>query len=364
MRANRLKKFLLAAFAAAVIAAIVLTSLGFGGGKTVFASIGWGDGESGTATSTGLLPATVEVTKDSLQQTQQVGGILSRGEPVPLIAQGSSGVVTWIAEPGSVVELGDPVYKVDGKPVVLIHGTIPPYRTLQVGVVGPDVKQLESSLKEMGFTGFTVDEIFDSATANTVWAWQSKVGLEPTGYVTVDQIAVADGDIRIALQGLAVGSHLAGGANQTVVSYTGRKKYVTVPLDVSLQHLVAEGNAAIVTLPDGTKVSGKVSFVDAVAQTIEDKQIIEVHVDVKDQKALGALEAAPVTVELVTGTRKNVLTVPINALVALSGGGYGLEVVQNGQTSYVAVKTGMFAGGMVEVSGTGIAEGTTVGVAK
>jgi multidrug efflux system membrane fusion protein len=58
-----------------------------------------------------------------------------------------------------------------------------------------------------------------------------------------------------------------------------------------------------------------------------------------------------------------VLAVPVGALLALAEGGYGLEVVRGGTSAVVAVDTGMFADGKVEVSGGGIAEGTVVGVA-
>jgi multidrug efflux system membrane fusion protein len=54
--------------------------------------------------------------------------------------------------------------------------------------------------------------------------------------------------------------------------------------------------------------------------------------------------------------------VPIAALVALASGGYGVQVVQGASTHYAAVKTGLFAGGKVEISGADIDEGTTVGV--
>jgi hypothetical protein len=57
-----------------------------------------------------------------------------------------------------------------------------------------------------------------------------------------------------------------------------------------------------------------------------------------------------------------VLTVPVTALLALSGGGYGLEVISGGTASYVQVDTGLFAGGRVEVTGEGIDEGTVVGM--
>jgi multidrug efflux system membrane fusion protein len=57
-----------------------------------------------------------------------------------------------------------------------------------------------------------------------------------------------------------------------------------------------------------------------------------------------------------------VLTVPVAALLALSEGGYGVQVVEGTGTRIVAVETGLFADGRVEISGSGIAAGTNVGV--
>jgi len=71
-----------------------------------------------------------------------------------------------------------------------------------------------------------------------------------------------------------------------------------------------------------------------------------------------------VDVDFISHARKDVLAVPVAALLALPGGGYGVQIVQGGATRIVAVKTGMFAAGRVEISGGGIAEGVTVGVPK
>ena len=62
---------------------------------------------------------------------------------------------------------------------------------------------------------------------------------------------------------------------------------------------------------------------------------------------------------------RHVLAVPVSALLALSGGGYGLETVtQAGRHRIVGVKTGIFAGGLVQVRGVGITAGTNVVVAQ
>lgn len=91
---------------------------------------------------------------------------------------------------------------------------------------------------------------------------------------------------------------------------------------------------------------------------------IEVTVTIGDQKALGPLDAAPVDVDFVASKREDVLAVPVAALLALPKGGFGVQVVDGGRTRIVAVTTGMFAAGQVEVSGKGIAEGVRVGVPK
>jgi hypothetical protein len=46
-----------------------------------------------------------------------------------------------------------------------------------------------------------------------------------------------------------------------------------------------------------------------------------------------------------------VLAVPVKALLALSDGGYAVEVRRGGETVLIGVETGKFAGGLVEVKG-------------
>ena len=80
-----------------------------------------------------------------------------------------------------------------------------------------------------------------------------------------------------------------------------------------------------------------------------------------DPAQLPNLESAPVAVDVTTQSAKGVLAVPVNALLALAGGGYGLEVVDGrGRTRLVPVQTGIFDNSRVQVSGTGLAEGMNV----
>jgi hypothetical protein len=91
---------------------------------------------------------------------------------------------------------------------------------------------------------------------------------------------------------------------------------------------------------------------------------IEVIVAIDNQKAVAAWALASVDVTFTASERKNVLTVPVSALVALREGGFGVEVTDGTTSSYVPVKTGLFATGQVEVSGSGIKAGTVVGIPK
>ena len=59
---------------------------------------------------------------------------------------------------------------------------------------------------------------------------------------------------------------------------------------------------------------------------------------------------------------EDVLTVPVGALLALAEGGYGLEIIEGSTSRIIAVQTGLFADGQVEVTGQGLDEGTTVGM--
>ena len=67
------------------------------------------------------------------------------------------------------------------------------------------------------------------------------------------------------------------------------------------------------------------------------------------------------TVALPSQTRENVLTVPVNALLALTPTQFGVEIArEDGSFSQIPVETGLFSAGRVEVSGDDLAEGQHV----
>jgi hypothetical protein len=74
------------------------------------------------------------------------------------------------------------------------------------------------------------------------------------------------------------------------------------------------------------------------------------------------LDQAPVNVDITTQTASNILAVPVNALLALQGGGYGVDVVKGSTSHLVGVTTGLYANNMVQVSGPGLSAGMRVQV--
>ncbi|HET6750828.1 MAG TPA: hypothetical protein VFL71_16395, partial [Actinomycetes bacterium] len=87
---------------------------------------------------------------------------------------------------------------------------------------------------------------------------------------------------------------------------------------------------------------------------------VEVTVSLDRPKATGSLDQAPVEADITTETRKGVLAVPVNALLALAEGGYAVELDQGGARRLVGVTLGLFADGLVEVKGGGLAAGDRV----
>jgi peptidoglycan hydrolase-like protein with peptidoglycan-binding domain len=302
--------------------------------------------------------ATTTVRRQTLAESVTVDGKLGYGDPVPM-KSAAVGTVTWLPQPGRTIRLGDTVLRADNRPVVLLTGVLPLYRRLSPGVEGPDVWQFERNLRALGYRGFTVDDEYSDATAQAVRRWQRKLALPRTGTVDTTWVIVAAGPIRIAELKARIGDPAAG----LVLTYTGEGSIVTVDAEADAAGWAKPGAKVSVSLPNGKKAAGTVTWVGAEATAKEGKDpTVPVTIKLGDPRAAGGLRAAPVEVTYTGEQRKNVLTVPVAALLALAEGGYGLQVVEGGTARYLAVEVGMFADGRAEVSGAGLTDGMIVGM--
>ena len=306
---------------------------------------GSGAAQAGSATSAGGATADTRAGRSATSQASDDNGL---------------GLVTWLPAVGTIVRLGEPLLRVDERPVVLLYGAIPLYRTLKPGLEGADVQQLESSLHALGYSGFTVDRNFTDATASVVRRWQKSVGLPQTGTISPGQVLYNGGAVRIAEQRIHIGEIASG----DILGYTGAVPSVSATVDISSIRGEIKPGMSVSVVVDGDQGAGTVDRVapataaDAQAQD-QSGPSLRVDVSVADPKLLGNRQGS-VTVRFVRGERKDVLVVPVVALVALAEGGYGVQVVDGTSLRYEPVGTGLFARGMVEITSGDVSVGMKV----
>ncbi len=313
--------------------------------------------------------STAQVERRTLTAAETRDGTVGFADATTLRTQ-SQGVLTAIAPAGSTKRRGDVLYRINQNPTVLIYGEVPAYRALSEGMSGRDVKQLERNLKALGYRGFTVDRSFTSGTAEAVRKWQDKLDVAQTGSLSLGDVCFQPTAVRMGAAAADIGENLQPGA--AVAEISSADEAVTVSLDEGDADLAAVGDVVGVGTGMGTgsaDARGKVTAVDAVSTSAQDGSTtttydVTVTLSDKDADAIERLpEGASVDVDFGSDTVTDVLAVPVKALLALAEGGSGVELATSGGNAIVAVKTGTFADGWVEVTSDEIAEGDQVVVA-
>lgn len=350
----------------AVVATVVALLAVTGGGIAVTALADAGDKDESLGRDADLPAATAAVERGDLTSGSQVDGTLGYAKERKVNA-GATGTLTWSAETGSTVGRDGRLYEVNGVPVRLMYGTEPMYRTLKSGDKGNDVRQLEQNLAALGYGAWlTVDDTYTDGTAAAVKRWQKAHDRKQTGRVGPEQISFQPSAVRVKSAESTVGDQVAPG--KPVLSTTGSERVVRVQLDVAEGKLAKQGAKVTVTLPDGTTVDGEIASVGKTAKPGDDPNDktpkVPVTVTFADPGKVKGFDQSPVTVNLTGEKRADVLSVPVNALLALPGGGFGVQVVEGGHAREVKVRLGMFGQGRVEVSGGGLRAGMKVGVPK
>jgi hypothetical protein len=262
---------------------------------------------------------------------------------------------------GDKVDCGDVLYRVDDKPVLLLCGSTPAYRSLSEGDTGPDVGELNANLVHLGYaTRARLDPSsrhFGSETASALEKLHSRLGEGRTGSLDLGRAVFLPEPVRIARVTGELGGSAQPGAQ--VVQATSGTLEVQVALDASQQDEVKTGDRAQITLPDNSSVTGKVDRLGRVARVPDTQDTnagatIPAFISLDDPKRARGLDRAPVQVEITTGGVESALNVPVTAIVGKSGGGFAIEVVRaGGGRELVAVRLGLFdaAGGRVQVEG-------------
>jgi peptidoglycan hydrolase-like protein with peptidoglycan-binding domain len=325
------------------------------------------DGRSTASTYQNTTSYALEkITQGDLSSTNLQSGKLGYAGDYDVINR-ASGTVTGLPSAGDVIHEGKPVYRVDGAPVIFLKGSrAPVYRTLTRGLRGADVQELNAALVHLEYA--TKDQIDPASTyygAQTYWAmwrFQKALGLKKTGQLPLGEaVFLPASSLRISKVDATIGGNVAPG--QTIIEASSTDRQASLKLDASEQSDVKTGDKVTITMPSGATTPGVVSSVGRVATTVGDDTTVDVYVRLLKPRDTGNLDQTPVQVAIVSDTVKNVLSVPVNALLALAGGGYAVEVVNAAGThTLVRVDVGLVdnSGGRVQISGTGLAAGQNV----
>lgn len=132
----------------------------------------------GTSAKAG--PITVPVESRALENTVKLRGDAAFDDAVEVrVAPGDldgPAVVTGnVPEVGATLDALSVALEVAGRPVIVLPGALPAYRTLRSGHSGPDVVQLKEALRAVGIDPGDSDS-YDAATANAVAALYQRVG--------------------------------------------------------------------------------------------------------------------------------------------------------------------------------------------
>ncbi|MGH8923982.1 MAG: hypothetical protein ACRDWA_04975 [Acidimicrobiia bacterium] len=164
----------------------------------------------------------LEVLEERLSTTAQVTPEVVVDVPVPDVA---IPIITQLdLSLGQMIEAPALLLEVAGRPILVLDGELPAYRSLGPGVLpGPDVAQVEAVLSSMGLLSEGPDSSFDESTAVAVAALYSGFGYSPVssgtlsigevvylpdGIGTIERMAaeraaiLMPGDIQVGIGGL------------------------------------------------------------------------------------------------------------------------------------------------------------------
>ena len=168
---------------------IVIAALSYGGYY-----FGTQNTEDSTSSKT-LELTTVSIQKGDLAKKEEYNGTLRQTDK-KILNSPTNGVVTFLPKEGSVVNFGEVLFIIDNKPVILLQGSTPFYRTLDLNSdPGVDILQVEEALVYLGYADstFVPDEVFDEQTSkmlNTLYidyGIDTKSEITPTEQVLINQ---------------------------------------------------------------------------------------------------------------------------------------------------------------------------------
>lgn len=161
---------------------------------------------------------------------------------------GERAVVTGqVPEIGAEFGPASVALEIAGRPVIVLPGALPTYRTMRIGVSGPDVLQLKQALTGLGIgVGNPDSDAYDAATAAAVTALYQRVGYSAPA--ASDEAADA---LKAAEQGVrAAQAEVTRSQGELASSGAGASTADVAQADAAIRAAERARNVAVATLAD------------------------------------------------------------------------------------------------------------------
>lgn len=314
---------------------------------------------------------TAKVQSMTLTQAVTVRGTVTSpaSTPVRALTSGAGGLRVVTATPkaaGDMVDSGQVMLEISGRPLFVLAGSRPAYRDLTVNTRGADVTQAQQNLVSLGLLdGAGVTGRFDWATQVAVARLYKDAGYETVGQGSSvslplsEYVFVADLPATVAKVAVGAGQTLASGDEPVMTLNTG-ELLVDAVVPSGQQVGLATGQGTQVTDDvAGKTVDGTLTAIGPYRQASSgagdetSAQQAGYPVTIQPTAPLDASWLGANVLVRITGVSSDgpVLAVPATAVVSEASGDVAVFVRHaDGSTERVAVRTGMVVDGMVEAT--------------
>ena len=197
---------------------------------------------------------TVVIKQGDLEKKEEYNGTLRQTDSKVLNSP-MSGVVTYLPKEGTIINFGEVLFAIDNKPVILVEGSVPFYRTLDLNSdSGPDILQIEKALVFLGYASedFVPDETFDEVTSSMLNNLYIDYKIETKSEVTAaEQVAINLKQTEVE----GIEDNISDGG--TTLAEVNSKKKTLEDLQKDSVTTLAEVNSKKKTLDDAIENSTK-----------------------------------------------------------------------------------------------------------
>jgi peptidoglycan hydrolase-like protein with peptidoglycan-binding domain len=351
-----------------VVAAMVVVTLGL---VLLGSRIQSPEQAAANASAPSAAPVTAALETRRLKDVLVTRGRVVPDHALPLVLRPApdGGVVSGaVPRRGSTLREGDVALEINGRPVLVLQGRVPPYRDLSAGAEGSDVTRLQESLVRQGLLlAGEANGTLGPRTVAAVSRVYQRAGYRPPAGAVLPQreVVYVPRLPQLVLSGVpALGSE----ARNPLVIVGSGGTHVELLLGEDKRELLHRGQNVVVTTDAGQE-QARVTGVGPAPAAVGGEPVAE-----DPQILVSATFTGPggrrlpagdyrVEVELVA-TKGPVLAAPLAAVHAAGDGADVVTVVRDGTSTERRVNLGTSAGGWIElVDPAGLAAGDLVVVA-